>query len=46
MQSDPRASTTAAFDEVCVIGMSAAEPLRRADLARGPSQLEIARQVG
>ncbi|HEV7553981.1 MAG TPA: TrmH family RNA methyltransferase [Kofleriaceae bacterium] len=31
----------AAFDEVCVIGTGAGEPLRHADLARGPQQLVV-----
>lgn len=30
-----------AFDEVCVIGTGDGEPLRRADLARGPGQLVV-----
>jgi len=34
----PRA---AAFEEVCVIGTEPGEPLRRADLARGPQQLVV-----
>ena len=29
------------FDEVCMIGTSAGEPLQRADLARGPQQLVV-----
>lgn len=33
--------TAAAFDEVCVIGTGAGEPLRRADLVRGPRQLVV-----
>jgi SpoU rRNA Methylase family len=33
--------TGAAFDEICVIGTSAGEPLRSADLARGPRQLIV-----
>ena len=33
--------TTAAFDEVCVIGTGAGQPLRRADLARGSRQLIV-----
>jgi hypothetical protein len=31
----------AAFDEVCVIGTAAGEPLRCADLGRGPRQLVV-----
>lgn len=33
--------TTTVFDEVCVIGTGVGEPLRRADLARGPRQLIV-----
>jgi tRNA G18 (ribose-2'-O)-methylase SpoU len=33
--------TAAAFDEVCVIGTDPGEPLRCADLARGPRQLVV-----
>ena len=33
--------TAATFDEVCVIGTGAGEPLRSADLARGPQQLIV-----
>ena len=33
--------TTAPFDEVCMIGTGAGEPLRHADLARGPRQLVV-----
>ena len=35
------APTTATFDEVCVIGTDEGEPLRSADLARGPGQLVV-----
>lgn len=33
--------SAAAFDDICVVGTGPGEPLRRADLARGPRQLIV-----
>ncbi len=37
----PLRDGAAAFDDICVVGTDVGEPLRRADLARGPRQLIV-----